>query len=526
MQSTIEEGDLVVSTKILGHISEGLYRGPAGVFKELVSNAFDANARTVWISTGRPSFDVVSVRDDGNGMTFSKFKDVVSGGIGDSDKRSRPVQLINRRQMIGRLGIGILAVSQISHEFSIVSHDRASETAFRAYVRMKDFRKEVLDQVNRSMFESAEDEDPQTPAFPIGNYKVEEIPFEPRRAGLTITATEPTEGFRRQLSEDNPDPLPASFLEFIRWCGGPRNLDTGSWYKRMVWQLATLVPVAYLSDSNVCEGDEAMTTVSNTLRDFDFSVIIDGVKLFKPVELDGPTTLVRIGVTSEGDGPFHFPIEFDSEVWGARVRARGYIHGSAGSALHPTDLRGILIRLKNVGVGEYDKSFLGYRFTEGPRFAWLTGEVFVEQGLEDALTIGRDGFDIGHPHFIALRTWLHDELRMRVFPALHKGMAVRRERKEVDRADTRLSEFLELISSFAGKSVQIEHVADSTAPPVRVDLNAGVVKLNERASWPRGKRQRELAQSLSVIFELARCVDSGQEPVAEFIKLTRNLLSQ
>ena len=60
----------------------------------------------------------------------------------------------------------------------------------------------------------------------------------------------------------------------------------------------------------------------------------------------------------------------------------------------------------------------------------------------------------------------------------------------------------------------------------RVDLNAGVVKLNERASWPRGKRQRELAQSLSVIFELARCVDSGQEPVAEFIKLTRNLLSQ
>ena len=163
VQSTIEEGDLVVSTKILGHISEGLYRGPAGVFKELVSNAFDANARTVWISTGRPTFDVVSVRDDGDGMTLTKFRQVVSGGIGDSDKRSRPLQLINRRQVIGRLGIGILGISQISHEFSVVSHERASKTAFRAYVRMKDFRREVLDRANRSMLESEGDDNAQTP---------------------------------------------------------------------------------------------------------------------------------------------------------------------------------------------------------------------------------------------------------------------------------------------------------------------------------------------------------------------------
>ena len=73
-------GPLLVSTKVLGHISEGLYRGPAGVFNELVSNAFDANATTVWISTGHPTFDVVSIRDDGDGMTLDKFIEVVSGG--------------------------------------------------------------------------------------------------------------------------------------------------------------------------------------------------------------------------------------------------------------------------------------------------------------------------------------------------------------------------------------------------------------------------------------------------------------
>ena len=139
------EGPLLVSSKVLGHISEGLYRGPAGVMKELISNAYDANAKTVWISTGRPTFDVVSVKDDGEGMTLDKFVGLMSGGIGDSDKRIREVPLVNGRKTIGRLGIGILGISQISHEFSFVSHSRGTESAFEATVRMKDFRSEILD---------------------------------------------------------------------------------------------------------------------------------------------------------------------------------------------------------------------------------------------------------------------------------------------------------------------------------------------------------------------------------------------
>ena len=83
-------------------------------------------------------------------MTLEKFTEIVSGGIGDSDKRTREDRLINNRQVIGRLGIGILGVSQISHEFSIVSHVREEQTAFRASVWMKDFRKDILDQPTES----------------------------------------------------------------------------------------------------------------------------------------------------------------------------------------------------------------------------------------------------------------------------------------------------------------------------------------------------------------------------------------
>ena len=131
------------------------------------------------------------------------------------------------------------------------------------------------------------------------------------------------------------------------------------------------------------------------------------------------------------------------------------LYGSAGTALalHPDDIRGVLIRLRHVGIGEYDKSFLGYRYAEGPRFAWLTGELFVDEGLEDALTVGRDGFDAGHPQYLALRTWLHLELRRRVFPTLYKSITTRRLMREAVRQETQLSAFRESISHFAGEAV-------------------------------------------------------------------------
>ena len=525
-QSTSQKGDLRVSSKVLGHISEGLYRGPAGVLKELVSNAFDANAKTVWISTGRPTFDVVSVKDDGDGMTREKFIEVVTGGIGDSDKRTREDTLINDRQVIGRLGIGILGVSQISHEFSIISHARKTKTAFRAHVQMRDFRKEILDQESDPDSGSGQDSHPQIQGFSVGTYKVEEIPFDPKKTGLIITATEPTEGFRRQLSADNPAPLPKDFRAFSQSIGIKDKLATGSWYNRMVWQVASLAPISYMSDSTVSDGEEAMISIANTLKEFDFSVIVDGVKLFKPILLDGPAILVPNHTVGEGEGPFHFSLELDEVVWGKDLRVRGYLYSSAGTALHPDDIRGVLIRLKHVGIGEYDKSFLDYRYAEGPRFAWLTGELFIEKGLEDALTIGRDGFDAGHPHYIALQRWLHCQLRTRVFPTLYKGIESRRLKREASRRKTRASAFLDSISAFAGTPIEILETDDREAPPVRVDLQQGIAILNTAATWPRGKRQREMAQKLSIIFELVRLVDSNSEAIHDFIGLTRELLSQ
>ena len=43
-----------------------------------------------------------------------------------------------------------------------------------------------------------------------------------------------------------------------------------------------------------------------------------------------------------------------------------------------------------MGIGYYDQSMLDYRSNEGPRSRWVTGEIYVHEGLEDALNVDRD----------------------------------------------------------------------------------------------------------------------------------------
>src|SRR5919106_1031556 len=99
-----------VHEKALAHLSRGLYRSPASALRELVSNAWDASARTVRINTNYPNFHLLSVEDNGNGFTREQFEELMSGGIGNSEKRIEKTSPINNRPVIGRLGIGMLGI--------------------------------------------------------------------------------------------------------------------------------------------------------------------------------------------------------------------------------------------------------------------------------------------------------------------------------------------------------------------------------------------------------------------------------
>lgn len=133
-----------VHEKALAHLSCGLYRSPASWLRELVSNAWDANATRVLISTNYPQFTQIAVQDNGRGFTKSDFERLMEGGIGNSEKRSVHENLIHNRPVIGRLGIGLLGIAQICGSFAVSSAREGGEP-FRARVQLYDLIRERLD---------------------------------------------------------------------------------------------------------------------------------------------------------------------------------------------------------------------------------------------------------------------------------------------------------------------------------------------------------------------------------------------
>ena len=78
---------LKTSEKILARVTEGIYRKPASALRELISNAYDADAKKVTIATDAPRFAQFSIKDDGIGMSADVLAHLIEN-IGGSAKRS------------------------------------------------------------------------------------------------------------------------------------------------------------------------------------------------------------------------------------------------------------------------------------------------------------------------------------------------------------------------------------------------------------------------------------------------------
>src|SRR5689334_11129902 len=114
------EGKLETDELVLARITEGIYRQPSSALRELVSNAYDADATEVVILTDAPRFGQITVRDNGRGLSPEVVTQLVKH-IGGSAKRSEKGKELgvtsptnaNRsaggRQLIGKLGIGLFS---------------------------------------------------------------------------------------------------------------------------------------------------------------------------------------------------------------------------------------------------------------------------------------------------------------------------------------------------------------------------------------------------------------------------------
>jgi hypothetical protein len=483
-----------VHEKALAHLSRGLYRSPASALRELVSNGWDANATTVRITTNYPHFFQLAIEDNGDGFTAKEFERLMGGGIGNSEKRPQFRVLMNDRPIIGRLGIGMLGIAQICGSFTVTSKMR-NGTGFRAKVHLYDLLKEKLDRAPE------DDDSTSVSEIDVGTYDFDnKFDLSKAKYGTAIVADDvhPTfvRAFQQSLGAPHFQPPPAEWLKAVQIVSRVHTIQELGDYWRLLWELSASCPIPYLSDS--CVPKKLIADEQAKLESYNFKVIVDGLELRKPVLLKGNPA----GYTTKEIPEQHLT------PYGKDLRFHGYIAVQEGLQLKPDELRGILIRIKNVAIGYYDPSMLDYRYNEGPRSRWITGEIYVTEGLEDALNIDRDSFNRFHPQFRAVQEHVHELLRNEVFPAVYKQIEVRSVAKAGARRSARTEHLSEVLSDASDAEVVVHSApAGNKTTSAQVSVTKKQHRLEiaipDESEMATKKVNRQLASAILALFEVA-----------------------
>ena len=114
-----------ISLSVLNHLGRNLYRNFITVLGEAISNAWDADAKNVWISIDKQS-GVFSIKDDGVGMSAQDFQDKFLR-IGYSKRSSGRTKTRRKRPYIGAKGIGKLALLSCARRISVFTKKKGEQ---------------------------------------------------------------------------------------------------------------------------------------------------------------------------------------------------------------------------------------------------------------------------------------------------------------------------------------------------------------------------------------------------------------
>ena len=127
---------------VLEHLGINLYSSIPPVLSEVVANSYDADATEVNISIYKGSEPVITILDNGNGMSLSDINDkYLKVGY---RKRDSGEELSShfKRPVMGRKGIGKLSLFSIANRIEV--HTKRKEEAGEAFVIERDKLEQVI----------------------------------------------------------------------------------------------------------------------------------------------------------------------------------------------------------------------------------------------------------------------------------------------------------------------------------------------------------------------------------------------
>lgn len=498
---TAKRVQITASEKIIADISTGIYRTPAAALKELIANAYDADATEVRIHTDVPRFSQLVVKDDGCGMQLERFLEVLQH-IGGSRKRldsPTGVTPIHGRKYIGRIGIGLLAVAQLGQRFYVSSTVKGEKTRFLAEVDLRPFHKEdaALRRLGAGVDGDGDD------VVDIGSVRyVEGLPESSSSHYTVITVPDPKAGLISEMLSQMREFVGSKphytlknrardFRKIVETVQSSKRADIVlDSYHYLAWELGLLCPVKYLDGGPFKEGSRKVEGAESVLLEEPkkFSVFFDGLDIRRPILFPNPRA-----VGYSGPDPIVYPISWKHTVGKRPVEISGYIYIQQPH-VDAHELNGVQLRVRGVGVGPYDKSLMGYPYDEGIKFGQISGEIYVKEGLESALNIDRSSFRETDSHYLAIRAHLWNLLQTKIFPAQKKRQNVVKVQRDARRVE---DDEKELASALVGAPANVGARPTVSRTKIPTGTRTGKQKPSGRKVTKPAKTSDELLPEMS-----------------------------
>ncbi|MBD3181452.1 hypothetical protein GF312_04115 [Candidatus Poribacteria bacterium] len=447
-----------VDPSIIRELS-GIYRPFIKAFKELISNAYDADADLVQITLAE-DLKSIEIRDDGVGMTPFEFRQDFTT-IGRSHNSDRNEITKKGRPKIGSKGIGFLAVARYCDSMKIIS----TTTKFHSG-KILCYPSQKLNLRNHFKV-------PVPKGILSGRFEVEDIYIvkqgKKRKLGQENYIISGTGiKFRREFHYDraarlevnycincsdikieavidfdyllslenqidlekirdfcnikieqlsNPDiinkhytkivlqklkPFVISELGAAKKNGNVRNISSQDGITQFVWELSRCIPVKYDLPSNI---EHRFGKLLRDSRLHYIGKVIFSGDIYSDQELMRPIWLAE----DKEDQALHNSTYVEVNIRDDGLFAKGYILGRP-EAIFPAEYRGLTVRVRNVAIGQ--PSFLGLeKLLSGKHrstLSQITGEINVIAGMDavDALNPGRESFYEENTHYKKLKNYI------------------------------------------------------------------------------------------------------------------------
>ena len=481
---------LEVSAQIIKKLSQQMYRSPANAIKELVSNAFDADATQVRIETD-VMLDKITVIDDGNSISQSEFIDRMHKIAAETKRKKEGETTPTGRPVIGKLGVGLLAVGQICNKISVIAKQKDTREGFLAKINLSEFFKEeaaykgLYELPNALRLWTMAGIGPSSDSFTA-------IVLEDMRQTFRQEFMFNRPSFKNGFNFDPTDEK--SFDKFVNFYleGGLRG-ERPTAFDEMIWELGLITPVQYLEDGPVpgpLNSYPILKGIKERLKGYNFRVFVNDVEIRKPIRFPNEP-----GISNEGTDWKIYEINIDTSANGRRIKARGYFYHQAIRII-PPELRGILPRVKGVGIGSYDRTLFQIPAVLGPVImAQTSGEVYTDEGLESALNIDRNSFDLIDPGYQKLREVVLNQLnkadpgRVSVMQDIRKRLEARRSVKKTVRAASFNASVADVLNDSGYPGWSVRRFKSKRVPPVVVDVQQRIVGVYDSDLYPRKVEQ-------------------------------------